>query len=391
MRTLSQFPDRLRLGFVGGGLGSGIGSTHRYAAQLDGHYQLVAGCFSSDPSRNADTGRAYGIAPERVYASFAEMAAQEALRPDGIEVVSIMTPNALHVPASLAFIECGIHVICDKPVATTLEDALALEQRVRSRDSVFVLTHNYSGFPMVREARARIAAGAIGDVRLIQVEHAASFGVDLLEHQGISRMAWRTDASAGGASPVLADVGVHAHHLLRFVTGMTPSAVCADLATMAPGRSTDDNAHVLLRFEGGVRGMLWASFVAAGHRQGLQLRVFGSTGSLLWDQEDPDRLVMKPQHAPHFVLRRGEPGLSEDADASTRVKAGQVEGAIEAFANVYADTAELIRQRRAGVVVSGTAKLCPTVSDGVAGMLFMHACLESHRRASAWVDVAAAT
>lgn len=391
MRTLSQFPERLRLGFVGGGLNSGIGSTHRYAAQLDDHYQLVAGCFSSDPARNAESGRAYGIDAQRVYATFADMAAQEALRPDGIDVVAIMTPNALHVPASIAFIEQGIHVICDKPVASSLEDALALERVVQAHDRVFVLTHNYSGFPMVREARAQIAAGAIGAIRLIQVEHAASFGVDLLEQQGVSRMAWRTDAAVGGASPVLADVGTHAHQLLRFVTGMTPLAVCADLATMVPGRATDDNAHVMLRFEGGVRGMLWASFVGAGQRQGLQLRVFGSTGSLVWEQEDPDRLVMKPQHAPHYVLRRGEAWLSEDAEASTRVKAGQVEGAIEAFANIYADAAELIRQRRAGVAVSGTARLCPGVADGVAGMRFMQACLDSHRRASAWVEVASAT
>jgi predicted dehydrogenase len=387
MRSCEGALQRLRLGFVGGSVDSGIGATHRYAAQLDGHYELVAGCFSSDAERNAASGRAYGIAPDRIYPSFERMAEAEASRSDRIDVVTVMTPNALHVPASLAFLARGIDVICDKPLATSVEEALALEHAVRESGRVFVLTHNYSAFPMIREARARIAAGAIGDIRLIQVEQAGAFGVDPLEDRGLKRLAWRTTLDVAGPSAVLADVGVHAHHLVRFVTGIAPTSVCADLSTLSPGRRSDDNAHVMLRFQNGVRGLMWASFVAAGHRQGLQLRVFGSTGSLLWHQEDPDRLVIKPQHAPHFIVRRGEPWVCEEAEASTRVKAGQVEGQIEAFANLYAEAAELVRRRRAGEEPSRTARLCPTVTDGVAGMYFMEACVRSHSRGGVWVDV----
>ena len=387
MRTSERTLPRLRLGVVGGGVDSGVGATHRYAARLDGHYELVAGCFSSDAQRTAASGRALGVAPDRVYPSFDDMASAEASRSDGIDVVAIMTPNVLHVPVSLAFVARGIDVICEKPLATSVDEGVTLERAVAASGCVFVLAHNYSAFPMVREARARVAAGTVGDIRLVQVEHAGALGVDPLEDLGLKQLAWRTTLDVAGPSAVLADVGVHAHHIVRFVTGMTPSSVCADLATLSPGRRADDNAHVMLRFARGARGLMWASFVAAGHRQGLQLRIFGSTGSLMWHQEDPDRLVVKPQHAPHFVVRRGEPWTCEEAAASTRIKAGQVEGHIEAFANLYADAAHLIRRRRAGDKASPAGRLCPTVADGVAGMQFIEACVESHRRGSVWVDV----
>ncbi|MFZ6773342.1 Gfo/Idh/MocA family protein [Undibacterium sp. SXout7W] len=389
-QTLANPSERLPLGFIGGGLESGIAATHRYAAQLDGHYQLVAGVFSSNPERNFAAGRAYGIAEDRIYSNYQQMAESESQRADGIVVAVIMVPNMLHVPVSRVFIEHGIDVICDKPLATNLHEALSLQQYVAEHSCTFVLTHNYSGFPMAREARARIAAGEIGQVRLVQVEHAGAFGADLLEQQGLKRMAWRTDANTVGASAILADVGVHAHHLLRFVTGLEVEQVCADLTTMVPGRVSDDNAHVLLRLNEGVRGMLWASFVAAGHRQGLQIRVFGSTGSLSWHQEDPDLLVIRPQHAPHFILRRGEAWLGEDAAAATRMKAGQVEGQLEAFANIYSDAAELIRARRAGRAAADSARLCPGIADGVAGMRFIAACTQSQRENGSWTSLAGA-
>ncbi len=387
MKTLNGPKDALRLGFVGGGLESGIGATHRFAAHLDGHYKLVAGVFSSDAQRNRDAAAAFGIAPERCYSNFTEMAEGEAAHPDGIEVAAIMVPNALHVPASLAFIERGIDVICDKPLASGLREALELQALVRRHKRVFALTHNYSGYPMVREARERIRAGEIGELRMVQVEHAGAFGVDAIEHQGVRHMAWRTDASVVGESAVLADVGVHAHQLLRFVTGLEVEQVAADLHTLTPERTSDDNAHVLLRLRQGVRGMLWASFVAAGHRQGLQLRVFGSKGSMAWHQEDPERLVIRPQHGPHLTLRRGEPWLGAAAQAASRTKSGMPEGFIEAFANIYSDAAELIRACRAGRDPAPTAQLCPTVEDGVAGLQFIKACVQSNRSQGAWTRI----
>lgn len=384
MNASFQANRRLRLGFVGGGPDSGIGPMHRHAALLDGQFDLVAGAFSTHGGRNESAGRAYGVGGERVYASFAEMAEREARRPDGIEVVAVMAPNCLHVPASRVFLEHGIDVICDKPLARDFREAREFARFVAAQPCVFVLTHNYSGFPMVREARERVRAGELGEIRLVQAEYGCAYGVGLPEREGVGRMVWRTDAAVVGESAVLADLGVHAHHLLRFVTGLEVAGVAADLATLTPGRQADDNAHVMLRLGDGVRGMFWVSSVAAGQRQGLQLRVYGSKGSLLWHQEDPDCLVMRPQDAPHYVLRRGERWLSALAAASTRQKAGQVEGAIEAFANIYAGAAELVRARREGRAPAAVARLCPGVGDGLAGMAFIEACVRSSRDGGAW-------
>ncbi len=386
MKTLANPGQRLRLGFVGGGLESSIGSTHRYAAHLDGHFELVAGVFARDPARNRAAAEAYGIAPDRVYADFQSMASAEAARPDGIHAAAIMAPNALHVPASLAFLEQGIDVICDKPLAASLAEVTALLERVRRGPALHLLTHNYSGYPLIREARELIARGAIGDVRLVQVEHASAFGTHPLELQGAKALAWRTDPAQAGASSVLADVGVHAHQLLRFVTGQEISEVSAELSTLVPGRGSDDN--VKLRLDNGARGMLWASFVAAGHRHGLQLRVFGSTGSLYWHQEEPDRLELRHQDQPHQILRRGEAWLSESARLSTRIKAGQPEGLLEAFANIYSEAAERIRARREQRPPSAQSLLCPTAEDGVRGMNFIDACVKSDRAEGRWTEVA---
>lgn len=387
MKTLANPAQRLRLGFVGGGLESSIGATHRYAAHLDGHFELVAGVFARDPQRNLAAAQAYGVAPERAYADFQQMARAEADRPDGIQAVAIMAPNAVHVPASLAFLEQGIDVICDKPLATRLDEARVLLDRVRQGPALQLLTHNYSGYPMIREARELIARGAIGEVRLVQVEHASAFGTHPLEQQGVKSLAWRTDPEQAGTSSVLADVGVHAHQLLRFVTGLEVSEVSAELSTLVPGRRSDDNAHVKLRLDGGARGMLWASFVAAGHRHGLQIRVFGSTGSLYWHQEEPERLELRHQDQPHQCLRRGEAWLGEAAKQATRIKAGQPEGLLEAFANLYSDAAELIRARREERPAAPLAHQCPTAEDGLRGMAFIDACVRSDQDQGRWTPV----
>ncbi len=237
---------------------------------------------------------------------------------------------------------------------------------------------------MIREARTLIFRGDIGTVRLVHAEHTGSFGTDLVEKQALPRVVWRTDAKAAGASSVLSDLGVYAHHLIRFVVGLDVVQICSDIATMVPGRLSDDNAHVLLNLADGARGCLWASFVAAGNRQGLRLRVFGSTGSLSWASEDPDFLYVCPQNSPHYVLRRGETWLSEEANNTTRLKAGQVEGQLEAFANIYADAAALIRARRMQHPAPTYAALCPGIRDGVEGIRFMVACFNSHQNGSIW-------
>lgn len=386
MKTVANPSQRLRLGFVGGGLESSIGATHRYAAQLDGHFELVAGVFARDPARNRAAAQAYGVAPERVYPDFQRMAVAEAARADGVQAVAIMAPNAVHVPASLAFLDQSIDVICDKPLASSLAEAQQLLERARKGPALHLLTHNYSGYPLVREARELIARGAIGEVRLVQVEHASAFGTHPLEQQGVKALAWRTDPAQAGASSVLADVGVHAHQLLRFVTGQEVSEVSAELSTLVPGRQSDDNAHVKLRLQNGARGMLWASFVAAGHRHGLQLRVFGSTGSLYWHQEEPDRLELRHQDQPHQILRRGEAWLSESARLSTRIKAGQPEGLLEAFANIYSEAAERIMARREHRAPSAQSLLCPTAEDGVRGMRFIDACVRSDAADGRWTQ-----
>ena len=384
MKILSAAPA-LRLGFVGGGAASGIGPTHWHASRFDGNFSLVAGAFSADAQRNRAAAEAYGLAPERVYDSFEQMALTESGRADGIEAVSVMLPNNQHAAATRAFLAQGIDVICEKPLATSLDEALDLETFHAAHPCVLVLTHNYSGFPMVREARDQIAAGAIGELRVIQVEHAVSSGVAAPGRNATS--GWRGDPAIVGSSAVLADIGVHAHHLMRFITGLEVRQVAAELATLSPGRVSDDNAHVMLRMDRNVRGLLWASFVAAGIRQGLQIRVFGSTGSLAWHQEDPDRLLIQPQHAAHYVLRRGESWTGAAAQAGTRLKAGQLEGQIEAFANIYSDAAELIRARRTGRSPAASARLCPTLTDGVAGLRFIDGCVRSQATHGAWVEL----
>jgi len=254
------------------------------------------------------------------------MALAESRRDDGIEAVAIMLPNHLHAAASRIFLAHGIDVICEKPLARTLAEALELEAFHAKHPGVFVLAHNYSGFPMVREARVRIAAGTLGELRVVHVEHAVSSGVEPPPNSVARPIGWRADPNIVGPSAVLADVGVHARHFIRYNTGLEVSAVAADLMTLAPGRSSDDNAHVMLRLGQAVRGTMWASFMPTGNRQGLKIRVYGTQAALAWDQEDPDRLIIRPQHEPHYVLRRGEPWTSAAALAATRRKAGQVEG-----------------------------------------------------------------
>jgi predicted dehydrogenase len=375
----------LRLGMVGGGRGAFIGGVHRLCARMDGQYELVAGALSSDPKRAKESGADLGLAPDRTYTSFAEMAAAESKRPDGIEAVSIVTPNDSHHAIARAFLDRGIDVICDKPMTTTIEDALDLVATVRRTGLVFGVTHNYTGYPMVRQAREMIAAGELGTIRVVQVEYVQDWLTTKVEDTGQKQAAWRVDPARAGAGGSLGDIGTHAHNLAGFVTGLAVRELAADVSRMVPGRQLDDNAHILLRFENGARGMLWSSQVAPGNENGLRLRVYGEKGGLEWQQEHPNQLRFAPVGQPPRVLSRGGPSLGAAAPRATRIPSGHPEGYLEAFANLYRDLAEQIRARRAKRKPDPAALLVPTVEDGAHGVKFIHAAVESSAKNGAWV------
>ncbi|MBE9638693.1 Gfo/Idh/MocA family protein [Salipiger mangrovisoli] len=366
----------IRLGMVGGGKGAMIGEVHRIAARLDNRFALVAGALSSTPERNAESAAACGIPPERSYDDFAGMARAEAARPDGIEAVAICTPNHLHFPAARAFLEAGIPVICDKPMTSTLEDARALATIAEAAGVPFVLTHNYSAYPQLRLAREMVARGDLGSIRLVQVEYAQDW---LTEDSGSKQAAWRVDPARAGAGGSIGDIGTHAYQLARFVSGMLPERLAADLTSFVPGRRVDDNAQVMLRYASGAKGALWCSQVAPGTENGLKLRVYGDRGGLEWAHETPETLWFTPFGQPAQKLRRGAQTM-----AGSRVPPGHPEGYLEGFANLYAEAAEVIRAYQAGTPLQ---TLLPGIRDGVEGLEFIDACLRSARADSAWVEV----
>jgi predicted dehydrogenase len=377
---------RLRLGMVGGGQGAFIGAVHRMAARLDDRYELVAGAFSATAERSKASGTELGLDPARCYGGFAEMADAEKARSDGIDVVAIVTPNDVHYPAAKAFLDRGIHVICDKPLTTNLADAQALAKLVAESGCVFALTHNYSGYPMVRQARAMAAEGQLGRIRVVQAEYAQDWLTTKLEDTGQKQAAWRVDPKRSGPAGCTGDIATHAMNLAAFVTGLTLERVAADLTTFVEGRALDDNSNILLRFEGGAKGMLWASQVAPGNENGLRLRVYGEKGGLTWSQEDPNYLHFAPYGEPPRLIRRGGAGATPVAGRVTRIPAGHPEGYLEGFANLYSDAAELIWARLEGRAPDPEAALVPTVEDGVAGVKFIEAVVESSGKDGAWVS-----
>jgi len=377
---------KLRLAMVGGGPGSNIGDTHRRAAGFDGRYTLLAGVFASDPARSRAFAESLEIAPDRRYGSWEEMAEREGARKDGVEVVAIMTPNASHHPIAKAFLERGIDVICDKPLTTALDDAFDLLRLARRTGLVFAVTYNYTGYPMVRQAREMIRSGELGAIRLVQVEHASGWAATLLEASGHKQATWRTTPSIAGKSAVVGDIGTHAHHLARFVTGLEVTELSAELSTVVPGRKSDDNAHVKLRFTNGARGLMWVSMAATGNLHGQRIRVFGEKASLEWIQEQPEQLHLRPLDGPHRVLSRGCGYLSAAAQRATRLWPGHPEGFLEAFANLYAGAADAVLARRDDAPLDRSALSFPTVEDGVLGVKFVEAAVESSRRDGAWVD-----
>jgi len=371
----------IRLGMVGGGEGAFIGAVHRMAARLDGHYEFVAGALSASPEKARRSAAALGLAAERSYESFTEMARREAARPDGIEAVAIVTPNNLHAAAAASFLAAGIHVICDKPLATNLAEALPLRELVAAKNRIFAVTYNYTGYPLVRHARALVAEGALGEIRVVQVEYPQDWLTEPLEATGQKQAAWRTDPAQAGAGGCLGDIGTHAFHLAGFVAGMQPAELAADLATFVAGRRLDDNVQVMLRYASGARGMLWASQVAPGNENNLRLRIYGSKAGLEWHQEQPNTLRFSRFGGANEIITRGTASVGPAGRRITRVPSGHPEGYIEAFANLYSEIAAAIR---------GTAESAvtfPGLEDGMAGMAFIEAALRSSAQGAQWVSL----
>jgi predicted dehydrogenase len=377
----------IRYGMVGGGQGAFIGAVHRIAARMDGEFQLVAGALSSDPERARASGAEIGLDPARNYASFQEMAKAEAKRLDGIEAVAIVTPNHVHYPAAKAFLEAGIHVICDKPLTSTLADAKKLAALVEKTGKVFVLTHNYTAYPMVRQAREMVQKGLLGDIRVVQAEYPQDWLTEDLAATGQKQAAWRSDPKQSGAGGATGDIGTHAYNLARFVTGLELDSLSADLDAFVPGRKLDDNAHVMLRFASGAKGMIWASQVAPGHENGLKLRVYGTKGGIEWVQADPNYLWYTPFGQPKQLITRAGAGASPAAARVSRIPSGHPEGYLEGFANIYAEAARAIRAARKKNGKPPRDVIFPTVQDGVEGVAFVEACVRSSKKNAAWTKL----
>ena len=370
---------RIRLGMVGGGNDAFIGGVHRIASRIDDRYELVAGALSSTPEKARASGEALGL--PRIYDDFTAMAEAEAGRADGIEAVSIVTPNHMHYAAAKEFLDRGIHVICDKPLTSTLEDAHKLVAAAQASSALFILTHNYTGYPMIRQAREMVANGDIGKIRVVQVEYPQDW---LTVEQDFKQAEWRTDPARSGAGGSTGDIGTHAFNLACFVTGLEVESLAADIQAFVPGRQVDDNAHVLLRFAGGARGMLWSSQVAPGNENALRLRVYGEKGGLEWAQEDPNYLWHTPFGEPKRLITRSGAGAGEAAGRMTRIPPGHPEGYLEGFANIYGEAAEAILAAREGRGAPDGV-VFPTVEDGLKGVQFVAACVESSAGDAAWV------
>lgn len=379
-------PERIRLGMVGGGRDAFIGGVHRMASRLDDHYTLVAGAFSSTAEKAQLSAMDLGVDKDRAYTDYVDMAKTESSREDGIEAVSIVTPNHLHYAVAKEFLSRGIHVICDKPLTSSLDDAKALVAAAEQSNALFVLTHNYTGYPMIRQARAMVKEGLLGDIRVVQVEYPQDWLSTSLEESGQKQASWRTDPERSGLGGCIGDIGTHAFNLSGFVTGLELESLCADIQTFVDGRALDDNAHVMLRYKGGARGMLWSSQVAPGNENALRLRVYGSEGGIEWSQEDPNYLWHTPLGEPKRLLTRGGSGANDAANAVTRIPGGHPEGYLEGFATIYSDAAQaILAQRSGGSALSET--LYPDVQDGLQGVAFVTAVVNSSREGGVWTSL----
>lgn len=382
----SRFGRRLRLGVVGGGPGSFIGEIHRAAARLDDRYEIVAAVLSHDAERSRAAARDIGIAPDRVHGHWRDLLAAEAKRVDGIDVLAVMTPNDGHFPISMAALEQGLDVICDKPLCNGLDQARRLVRKVGETGLVFCLTHNYTGYPLVRHARHMMTSGGLGDVRLVKTEYIQGYLTEGAELDPAWSGSWRLDPARSGPSLVLGDIGSHAHHLAAYVSGLEVMQVSAEVGSIVPDRQIHDFASLRLRFANGARGIILVTNAAAGAEHGLMVRVFGSKGNLEWHQEHPNDLRITMKNGVHQIITRGMAGLSPIAERSTRVYLGHPEGFHEAFANLYRDAADAIVARRLGQQPDPLALWNPTVSDGARGVALIEAALKSNDSGGRWTD-----
>lgn len=376
---------KLRMGMVGGGRGAFIGQVHRMAANLDGKIELVAGAFSSNPEKSKLSGEDFFLDPSRVYGSYEEMALAEATREDGIDFVSIVVQNHLHYAVAKTFLEAGIHVICDKPLALSLEQGKELRDLVEKTGVVFALTHNYTGYPMVKEARRMVKDGELGRILKIVAEYPQGYAVGDVEGEGSGAISnWRADPKIAGISNCIGDIGTHAHNLVKYITGLEVEELAAELTAFIPGRELDDDGNCLVRFTEGVKGIIYASQISNGDENNLNIRIYGTKASLEWHQEEPNDLVVKFANAPRKTYRRGNDYLGAAAQANSRTPFAHPEGFIEAFANVYLAAAAAIADKIDGKPAPEGGYDYPTVDDGVAGMAFIKACVESSQNNAAW-------
>ena len=377
---------RMRIGMVGGGKDAFIGGVHRIALRLDGNYELVAGSFSSNFDNSKETGKDLGLAEDRIYETYQEMAEKESARSDGIHVVAIVTPNHLHVPIAKIFAEKGIHIICDKPLALSSEETIELKNIVENNKIIFALTHNYTGYPMVRHARSLIQKNDLGSIRVVQAEYPQDWLTTKAEDSGLKQAEWRTDPKRSGDGGCIGDIGTHAFNLIRFITGLEVDELSADIHTFVKGRLLDDNAQIMLRFKGGAKGAIWSSQIAVGNENNLKIRVFGENGGLEWRQEDPNYLYYTKYGHPTQKITRGSGSASEEANNVTRIPPGHPEGYLEGFANIYSDVYKRLFAQTNQQNYDQSNDCYPTIYDGVEGMRFIETVLESNNNNSKWVE-----
>ncbi len=377
---------KLRMGMVGGGRGAFIGAVHRMAANLDGQIELVAGAFSSSPEKSKLSGEDFFLDPERVYGSYQEMAEKESAREDKIDFVSIVVQNHLHFDVAKTFLEAGFNVICDKPMTRTLEEARNLRDIVNETGQVFCLTHNYTGYPMVKEARRMVQDGELGRILKIVAEYPQGYAVGDVEGEGQGQISnWRSDPAIAGSSNCMGDIGTHAHNLTRYITGLEVEEMCSELTAFIPGRELDDDGNNLIRFEGGAKGIIYASQISNGDENALNIRVYGTKASIEWHQEDPNELIVKYANAPRKIYRRGNDYLGEAASNNSRTPFAHPEGFIEAFANIYLAAAKAISDKIEGNAAPEGGYDFPDATDGVAGLAFIETSVKSSAGEEKWV------
>ncbi|MBU27810.1 MAG: oxidoreductase [Flavobacteriales bacterium] len=381
--------QRIKLGMVGGGQGAFIGEVHRIASRIDDRFELVAGAFSSNPDKSLASGKELGLSEDRNYSNFEEMAEKEFAREDKIDAVAIVTPNHMHHPISMSFMNRGFNVICDKPLAMNIKECEELVRTQKEKDVIFALTHNYTGYPMIRQARAMCEQGDLGNIRVIQAEYAQDWLTLDLENQpdsgGNKQASWRTDPLQSGNGGCIGDIGTHAYNLLRFITQLQPHQISAELTSFVPGRRLDDNAQISLRLIGGAKATIWSSQIAPGNENHLQIRVYGEKAGLEWCQEDPNYLYFTKYGSPKQKITRGGAGAILAANEVSRVPPGHPEGYLEGFANIYSDVANALIDKKNNEFDINKYHY-PTVEDGLEGIRFIERSIASNNSDSSWIN-----